>query len=79
MRGSGDFARNAYLSIFMTPSLAKGGKISCIVQQCAHPNFRPALHDYMARAKRNATGLHTHHLLDEVLSWHSRYVKTGQM
>ncbi|MGZ7144857.1 acetyl-CoA hydrolase/transferase C-terminal domain-containing protein, partial [Streptococcus pyogenes] len=23
--GSGDFARNAYLSIFMTPSLAKNG------------------------------------------------------
>jgi hypothetical protein len=29
--GSGDFARNAYLSIFMTPSVAKGGAISCIV------------------------------------------------
>jgi succinyl-CoA:acetate CoA-transferase len=115
--GSGDFARNAYLSIFMAPSLAKGGKISCIVpmvshhdhtehdvqvivtehgladlrglaptqraerivQQCAHPNFRPALRDYMARAKRSGTGLHTPHLLDEALSWHSRYVKTGQM
>jgi succinyl-CoA:acetate CoA-transferase len=77
--GSGDFARNAYLSIFMAPSLAKGGKISCIVQQCAHPSFRPALHDYMARAQRSATGLHTPHLLDEALSWHSRYVKNGQM
>ena len=29
--GSGDFARNAYLSIFMSPSTAKGGKISAIV------------------------------------------------
>src|SRR5205823_1388248 len=26
--GSGDFARNAYLSIFMTPSTAKNGAIS---------------------------------------------------
>lgn len=34
--GSGDFARNAYLSIFMTPSTAKGGKISAIVPQVAH-------------------------------------------
>ncbi len=34
--GSGDFARNAYLSIFMTPSLAKGGKISAIVPQASH-------------------------------------------
>ena len=34
--GSGDFARNAYLSIFMTPSTAKGGKISCIVPMVSH-------------------------------------------
>ena len=34
--GSGDFARNAYLSIFMTPSTAKGGKISAIVPQASH-------------------------------------------
>lgn len=34
--GSGDFARNAYLSIFMTPSMAKGGKISCIVPMVSH-------------------------------------------
>jgi acyl-CoA hydrolase len=29
--GSGDFARNAYISMFVTPSTAKGGSISCIV------------------------------------------------
>jgi succinyl-CoA:acetate CoA-transferase len=34
--GSGDFARNAYVSIFMTPSTAKGGAISAIVPQAAH-------------------------------------------
>ena len=34
--GSGDFARNAYVSIFMTPSTAKGGKISAIVPQVSH-------------------------------------------
>jgi succinyl-CoA:acetate CoA-transferase len=34
--GSGDFARNAYLSIFMTPSVAKGGQISCIVPMVTH-------------------------------------------
>lgn len=33
--GSGDFARNAYISIFMTPSTAKGGKISAIVPQAS--------------------------------------------
>ncbi|KFE34976.1 acetyl-CoA hydrolase/transferase family protein [Thioclava atlantica] len=34
--GSGDFARNGYVSIFMTPSTAKGGKISAIVPMAAH-------------------------------------------
>ncbi|MGV0961144.1 MAG: acetyl-CoA hydrolase/transferase family protein [Limnohabitans sp.] len=115
--GSGDFARNAYLSIFMTPSTAKDGGISCIVpmvshhdhtehdvqvivteqgladlrglaptqraqlivQRCAHPSFRPQLLDYMARARHSGAGLHTPHLMEEALSWHSRYLKTGQM
>ncbi len=34
--GSGDFCRNAYLSIFTTPATAKGGKISAIVPMVSH-------------------------------------------
>ena len=34
--GSGDFDRNAYLSIFTCPSVAKGGLISSIVPFCSH-------------------------------------------
>jgi len=34
--GSGEFTRNSYLSIFMTPSIAKGGRISSIVPMCPH-------------------------------------------
>ncbi|RZI40538.1 acetyl-CoA hydrolase/transferase family protein [Herbaspirillum sp. HC18] len=34
--GSGDFARNAYLSIFATKSAAKGGRISSIVPMVSH-------------------------------------------
>jgi propionyl-CoA:succinyl-CoA transferase len=34
--GSGDFERNAYLSIFMCPSTAKGGRISTVVPMCSH-------------------------------------------
>jgi succinyl-CoA:acetate CoA-transferase len=34
--GSGDFARNGYLSVFMSPSTAKGGKISSIVPMASH-------------------------------------------
>jgi len=34
--GSGDFTRNAYISIFTCPSVAKGGDISPIVPLCSH-------------------------------------------
>jgi len=106
--GSGDFARNAYLSIFMTASTAKNGMISCIVpmvshvdhtehdvqvivteqglgdlrglspkqrarvviENCAHPDFRPALHDYFLRALDQSPGKHTPHLLREAFAWH---------
>ncbi len=34
--GSGDFARNGYLSIFMAPSLAQSGQISTIVPMVSH-------------------------------------------
>ncbi|MHA1194342.1 MAG: acetyl-CoA hydrolase/transferase C-terminal domain-containing protein, partial [Promethearchaeota archaeon] len=34
--GSGDFTRNAYLSMFITPSIAKNGEISCVVPMASH-------------------------------------------
>ncbi|NLI32266.1 MAG: succinate CoA transferase [Deltaproteobacteria bacterium] len=34
--GSGEFTRNSYISIFMCPSVAKGGRISAIVPMCPH-------------------------------------------
>lgn len=34
--GSGDFARNAFISTFVTPSTAKGGALSCIVPMVSH-------------------------------------------
>jgi succinyl-CoA:acetate CoA-transferase len=115
--GSGDFARNAYISMFVTPSTAKGGLISCIVpmvshvdhtehdvhvivteqgladlrglpprrraqeiiDHCAHPDYRPALQDYLDRAMATTRGQHTPHLLDEALSWHVRYLRDGTM
>jgi succinyl-CoA:acetate CoA-transferase len=115
--GSGDFARNAYLSIFMTPSQAKNGEISCIVpmashvdhtehdvqvivteqgladlrglspkqrakviiENCAHPHFKPALMDYYKRSLEHSAGKQTPHLLDECLSWHQRFLRDGRM
>ena len=115
--GSGDFARNAYISAFVTPSTAKGGKISAIVPQvahvdhimqdvmvivteqgladlrglapkqraelvienCAHPDYRPMLRDYYSRALRESYGMQSPSLLNEALSWHQRFVETGSM
>ncbi|WP_133478896.1 acetyl-CoA hydrolase/transferase family protein [Cognatilysobacter segetis] len=34
--GSGDFARNGYLSVFMSPSSAKNGNVSTIVPMASH-------------------------------------------
>lgn len=115
--GSGDFARNAYVSIFMAPSTAKGGKISTIVpktphvdhinqdvqilvteqgladlrglsprqraeliiENCSHPDYRPALKDYLARARRDSYGQQSPTLLTEAFAWHQRFIETGDM
>jgi succinyl-CoA:acetate CoA-transferase len=115
--GSGDFARNAFVSFFLTPSTAKGGAISSIVpmashvdhtehdvhvivteqgladlrglpprrraqqiiDHCAHPDYRPALQDYLDRASAGDGGRHTPHLLDEAFAWHVRYLEEGTM
>jgi len=109
--GSGDFARNALVSIFMTPSSAKGGAISCIVpmashvdhtehdvqviiteqgvadlrglspkqrakviiENCAHPTFKPVLKDYCARALEFSPGRHTPHLLEQAFMFMSNW------
>ncbi len=114
--GSGDFARNAGLTIFATGSLAKGGAISCIVpmvshvdhtehdvdvivteygaadlrwkspreravciiENCAHPDYRPQLREYFREACTVSRG-QTPHILSKALSWHQRYVETGSM
>jgi succinyl-CoA:acetate CoA-transferase len=103
--------------MFVSPSQAKAGAISCIVpmvshvdhtehdvnviiteqgvadlrglaprrrarkiiDNCAHPDFRPALDDYFERALAGSRGKHTPHLLTEALSWHDRYLSDGTM
>jgi succinyl-CoA:acetate CoA-transferase len=50
-----------------------------IINNCAHPDYRPLLLDYYKRAKKTSTGLHAPCMLDEVFSWHDRFVKTGTM
>ena len=50
-----------------------------IIENCAHPDFRPALRDYYRRALDGAPGKQTPHLLEEAFSWHLRYQATGTM
>lgn len=113
--GSGDFARNARLTIFVTKSIAKNGAISSIVpfvshvdhtehdvdvliteygyadlrglapierapliiENCAHPSYRPHLREYFQEALKR--GVQTPHVLEKALSWHVHYEKYGDM
>jgi acyl-CoA hydrolase len=111
--GSGDFTRNAYISIYMTPSTAKNGAISTIVpfashidhnehsvqvvvteqgiadlrgktaverahaiiENCAHPDYRPLLNDYLRHAGRG----NMPHDLRHAFDFHVRLLETGTM
>ncbi|MBO5267956.1 MAG: succinate CoA transferase [Muribaculaceae bacterium] len=111
--GSGDFTRNAYISIFSCPSVTKGGLISNIVpmvahadhsehsvdvivtdqgiadlrhldpvqrayeiiNNCAHPDYRPLLLDYLKMGK----GGQTPHSLAAAFAFHNAFNETGDM
>ncbi|MFO1500542.1 MAG: succinate CoA transferase [Verrucomicrobiota bacterium] len=111
--GSADFARAAFLSMFICPSTAKGGKISTIVpmvshldssehsvcvivtdqgvadlrgrapserariiiENCAHPDYRPILRDYVARGGNG----HSLQSLGASFGMHLTYGQTGDM
>ena len=111
--GSGDFERNAYISIFTCSSVAKDGLISSIVpfvshqdhsehdvnvivteqgmadlrgkspmeranliiENCAHPDYKPLLRDYL----KIATGGQTHHNLPAAFAMHDTLSRKGDM
>ena len=111
--GSGDFERNAYISIFTCSSVAKDGLISSIVpfvshqdhsehdvnvivteqgvadlrgkspmeranliiENCAHPDYKPLLRDYL----KIATGGQTHHNLPVAFAMHDTLSRKGDM
>lgn len=45
----------------------------------AHPDYQPMLVDYLERAEKETGKAHTPHLLQEALSWHTRFIETGTM
>jgi succinyl-CoA:acetate CoA-transferase len=115
--GAADFARNCYLGIFLTPSVAKDGAISSIVpyvshvdqtdhdtmvfvteqgladlrglsaedrarliiKNCAHPDFREPLTDFLEYSLKHAKGLHMPLALERAFEMHSKFLETGKM
>jgi acetyl-CoA hydrolase len=111
--GSADFTRNAYISIFTCPSVAKDGAISAVVpfvshvdhnehsvqvivtehgfadlrglppndrpeliiENCADPEYRPLLREYLAGARKGHIVLDLKHAFD----FHNRFLDTGSM
>lgn len=111
--GSGDFTRNAYLSIFSCPSAQKGGRISTIVplvshvdhnehsvqivvteqgvadlrgkdphdrgrliiENCAHPDYREQLRDYMKYTRLGHGALSMRH----AFAMHEKFADDGDM
>ncbi len=49
-----------------------------VINNCAHPDYRPMLNDYFKRAEAGKFK-HTPHMLREALSWHAKFVETGSM
>jgi len=50
-----------------------------VIENCAHPDYRPALREYLKRATQVSSGKHTPHLLAEVFNWHLNFQRTGRM
>lgn len=50
-----------------------------LIEKCAHPDFRPMLWDYLQRSLKNCSYKYQPHLMDEALSWHTRFLDTGSM
>ncbi|MDR2895215.1 MAG: acetyl-CoA hydrolase/transferase family protein [Propionibacteriaceae bacterium] len=59
--------------------LAPRKRARVIIENCAHPDYRDMLTDYLDRAEKTTNSLHTPHDLREALSWHVRCLETGSM
>ncbi|MBO3142925.1 acetyl-CoA hydrolase/transferase family protein [Dermatophilus congolensis] len=59
--------------------LAPRKRAERIINNCAHPDFRPMLRDYYEQARKVANGQHTPHDLEIAHSWHQRFLRTGSM
>ena len=59
--------------------LAPRQRAKVIIENCAHPDYKEQLKDYVARAEKLANGHHTPHDLTTALSWHTKFLNEGSM
>ncbi|HEX5344091.1 MAG TPA: acetyl-CoA hydrolase/transferase C-terminal domain-containing protein, partial [Duganella sp.] len=57
--------------------LAPRERAPLIIENVAHPDYRPQLRAYFEEAKQG--GGQTPHVLEKALSWHARYKREGSM
>ena len=59
--------------------LAPRQRVNKIIDNCAHPSYRPVLHAYYEQALKVTKGMQTPHDLSQALSFHQRFLETGTM
>ncbi|MBB1484122.1 acetyl-CoA hydrolase/transferase family protein [Tessaracoccus sp. MC1865] len=59
--------------------LAPRLRAKAIIDNCAHPDFKEPLREYVKLAEKKANGMHTPHDLATALGWHVRFLETGTM
>ena len=59
--------------------LAPRQRANVIIENCAHPDFKEPLREYVKLAATKANGQHTPHDLASALNWHIRFLETGSM
>lgn len=59
--------------------LAPRQRAQKIIDNCAHPDYKEPLREYVKLAAKKANGMHTPHDLATALGWHVRFLETGTM
>ncbi|AQP49020.1 propionyl-CoA--succinate CoA transferase [Tessaracoccus aquimaris] len=59
--------------------MAPRQRAKLIIDNCAHPDFKEPLREYVKLAEKKANGMHTPHDLATALGWHVRFLETGTM
>lgn len=59
--------------------LAPRKRARAIIDNCAHPDYKPMLEEYFERSQKVANGMHTPHDLALAHSWHRKFLSEGTM